>query len=268
MENTPVDHPDHKYLEEALRIAEKFLSSVNENIRVKENQDRMEWLQQCVQNDLNLVFNSNTNKLGPRQLLHFGVFIKLKSNKELLGFLFNDFLLLVQPSKSIAGSQFLFQRNSNISYKMYKQPILIQNLSMNRESTDNIENGTDSNRVLNIVDDKSTYKIALLASTVHDCSLWMKRIEHVKEAYAKITSINHHVKRRTQPQMGPTCGRLLVLVQKGKRFISSGKPHSENIYCKVTLGAQELQTDIAKEHFNNGNVPQNGAPQIPPYLEL
>lgn len=112
--------PDYKLLEEALRIAEKFLSCVNENVRLKENQERMDWLQQYVQNDLNLVFNSNTNKLGPRQLLHFGSFTKLKTGKELLGFLFNDFFMLVQPSKAVVG-QFAFHRNTNMVYKMYKQ---------------------------------------------------------------------------------------------------------------------------------------------------
>lgn len=111
---------DYPYLEEALKVAEKFLNCVNENVRIKENQDRLDWLQQCVQNDLNLVFNSNTNKLGPRQLLHHSSLKKLKTNKELIGFLFNDFLLLVQPSKSL-GMQFSFQRNTNITYKMYKQ---------------------------------------------------------------------------------------------------------------------------------------------------
>lgn len=111
---------DYSYLEEALKVAEKFLNCVNENVRIKENQDRLDWLQQCVQNDLNLVFNSNTNKLGPRQLLHHSVLKKLKTNKELIGFLFNDFFLLVQPSKSV-GTQFTFQRNTNIAFKMYKQ---------------------------------------------------------------------------------------------------------------------------------------------------
>lgn len=105
-----------------MRIAERFLNGVNENVRLKENQERMDWLQQCVQSDLNLIFNSNTNRLGPRQLLHFGILMKVKSSKELLGFLFNDFFLLVQPSRSV-GSQFTFQRNNNLSYKTYKQVI-------------------------------------------------------------------------------------------------------------------------------------------------
>lgn len=112
--------PDRTYLEEALRLAEQFLNTINENVRIKENQDRLEWLQQCVQCDLNIRFNSDTNKLGPRQLLHHGVLVKMKGNKELIGFLFNDFFMLVQPSKSL-GSQFMFQRNNNVGYKLYKQ---------------------------------------------------------------------------------------------------------------------------------------------------
>ena len=43
-----------------------------------------------------LVFNSVTNCLGPRKFLHSGKLYKAKSNKELYGFLFNDFLLLTQ----------------------------------------------------------------------------------------------------------------------------------------------------------------------------
>lgn len=42
-----------------------------------------------------------------------------------------------------------------------------------------------------------------------------------------------------------------------------GKPHSENIYCRVTLGNQEQETDFAKDSMDNGNnTPQNGAPQM------
>ncbi|CAH1178984.1 unnamed protein product [Phaedon cochleariae] len=262
LENTSKNHPDYNYLQEALRIAEEFLNSINENVRLKENQDRLDWLQQYVQNDINLVFNSDTNRLGPRQLVHHGVFVKLKSNKELIGFLFNDCFMLVQPSKSI-GHQFTFLKNGNISYKIYKQPILIQNMVVNRESTDNVESGTDSNRVLNVLDDKNSYKIGLLVNTVNECSLWMKRIESTKEAYIKAFALSLQNKRKTQLHLGPSCGRLLVLVQKGKRFISSGKSHSENIYCKVMLGTQEQETDIARETFPNGNSAQNGIPQIP-----
>lgn len=81
---------------------------------------------------------------------------------------------------------------------MHFQPILIQHLIVSRDSTENIESGTDSNRVLNIQDDKSTYRIALLATTVHECSLWMKRIEGAKEALAKLSALSIANKRKTR----------------------------------------------------------------------
>ena len=56
------------------------LWKVNEGVREKENSDRLEWLQRCVQCDgldEELVFNSMTNSLGPRKFLHFGVLHKV-----------------------------------------------------------------------------------------------------------------------------------------------------------------------------------------------
>lgn len=60
---------------------------VNEGIREQENSDRLEWLQRHVQIDgldERLVFNSFTNMVGPRKLIHFGplkkVFQELKEN--------------------------------------------------------------------------------------------------------------------------------------------------------------------------------------------
>lgn len=112
----------------------------------------------------------------------------MKSGKELVGFLFNDFFLLIQPSKSLGG-QFTFQRNNNITYKVYKQPILIQDLTIGRESTDHVEQGTDSNRVIKIQDNKNKYTLSLLAPTVNECNLWVKRIENCKEVYSKVSRL-------------------------------------------------------------------------------
>lgn len=70
-----------------------------------------------------LVFNSLTNCLGPRKLLHSGKLYKTKSNKELHGFLFNDFLLLTYMVKQFAvssASEKLFSSKSNAQFKMYK----------------------------------------------------------------------------------------------------------------------------------------------------
>lgn len=69
-----------------------------------------------------LVFNSLTNCLGPRKLLHSGRLHKTKSSRELWAFLFNDFLLLTQGAKSLSssGPDKLFSPKSGIQLKMYK----------------------------------------------------------------------------------------------------------------------------------------------------
>lgn len=68
------------------------------------------------------VFNSLTNCLGPRKLLHSGKLYKAKSSKELYGFLFNDFLLLTYMVKQFvsSGSDKLFSPKSTSQFKMYK----------------------------------------------------------------------------------------------------------------------------------------------------
>lgn len=40
---------------------------------------------------------------------------------------------------------------------------------------------------------------------------------------------------RTEPHLGKSCGRLLVLVQKGKRFVSSGKEFTLIFFCMISV---------------------------------
>ena len=49
-------------------------------MREQENSDRLEWLQthvNCEGLEEQLVFNSLTNSLGPRKLIHFGILHKV-----------------------------------------------------------------------------------------------------------------------------------------------------------------------------------------------
>uniref|UniRef100_A0A667ZXI7 Intersectin 2b n=1 Tax=Myripristis murdjan TaxID=586833 RepID=A0A667ZXI7_9TELE len=75
LECTAEGHVDRGPLKEALERAEELCQQVNEGVREKENSDRLEWIQthvQCEGVTENLVFNSLTNCLGPRKLLHSG----------------------------------------------------------------------------------------------------------------------------------------------------------------------------------------------------
>jgi hypothetical protein len=75
---------------------------------------------------------------------------------------------------------------------MYRQPILVQDLTVSRESTDHIEQGTDSNRVVKVQDNKNKCTLSLLAPTVNECNLWVKRIDKCKEVYSKVCSLSQN----------------------------------------------------------------------------
>lgn len=84
-----------------------------------------------------------------------------------------------------------------MEFRVNFQPIFVQYLAISRDSTDRVEHGTDSNRVLNMQDERNNYKIALLAPTVHECSSLMKKIEGAKDTYNKVLAVIHQNKRIT-----------------------------------------------------------------------
>ena len=135
LKHTQNEHPDYFYLQKALKLSKELCEQVNEGTRHKENTERLEWLQIHVDSsktpeltlDEKLTFNSTTNLMGPRKFLHFGLLKKAKSSKELVAFLFNDFLLLTYPNYSVAP-QFSFEKHHNLKLKLYKQPLFLDQI--------------------------------------------------------------------------------------------------------------------------------------------
>ena len=124
-----------------------YINQVNEGTRHKENTERLEWLQIHVDSaknpaltlDEKLTFNSVTNLMGPRKFLHHGLLKKAKSNKEIVAFLCNDFLLLTYPANKTVGPQFSFEKHFDVKLKLYKKPILLDQISV-------LEQGPDTKR--------------------------------------------------------------------------------------------------------------------------
>ncbi|XP_011861112.1 PREDICTED: intersectin-1 isoform X2 [Vollenhovia emeryi] len=272
LEYTPVDHPDRQYLQEALAKSEEFCTQVNEGVREKENSDRLEWLQTHVTCDgleEQLVFNSLTNSLGPRKLLHFGILHKSKSGKELVGFLTNDFLLFVQPLKfSLNCQQFSFERNEHQKFKMYRKPIFLNELSLFGESDGNSSlSGSDaadnSSKTLRLKDQKKP--IILIAPSTNECSLWSKRIVEARRKFLENEKNCLQRQRSKQAQFG-ACGRILVTVLEGFNLkapsvrrrpqgrlvlvvveaedLAIGRKGKCNAFCKVSMGSQEERTGV------------------------
>ncbi|KAK2582098.1 hypothetical protein KPH14_002798 [Odynerus spinipes] len=252
LEHTPVDHPDRQYLQEALAKAEEFCTQVNEGVREKENSDRLEWLQNhvvCDGLEEQLVFNSLTNSLGPRKLLHYGILHKAKSGKELVGFLTNDFLLFAQPTKSLpSGQQFSFERNEHQRFKMYRKPIFLNELSLLSDldtsgsgsgSINGIEVSDNTSKTLRLRDAKKP--IILVAPSSSECSLWMRRITEARRTFLENEKTCLQRQRSKQAQF-EACGRILVTVLEGSNLKApSGKC---NTFCKVSMGSQEERTSV------------------------
>ncbi|XP_076754423.1 dynamin associated protein 160 isoform X3 [Xylocopa sonorina] len=253
LEHTPVTHPDRQYLQEALAKAEEFCTQVNEGVREKENSDRLEWLQTHVACDgleEQLIFNSLTNSLGPRKLLHFGILHKAKSGKELVGFLTNDFLLFAQPTVTkkffSSGQQFSFERNEHQKFKMYRKPIFLNELSLLGDSDTNGnlnlsfgETADNSTKILRLRDQKKP--IILLAPSPSECSLWVRRITEARKIFMENEKTRLQRQRSKQAQFG-ACGRILVTVFEG--FNLKTIPGKCNTFCKVSMGSQEERTGV------------------------
>lgn len=194
LKNTDKTHPDYYYIEKALKLSKELCEQVNEGTRHKENTERLEWLQIHVDSaknpeltlDEKLTFNSTTNLMGPRKFLHFGLLRKSKSSREIIAFLFNDFLLLTYPNKSVAP-QFSFDKHHDLILKLYKKPIFLDEIKIvdmmmeeHQQKTDKAEFGIE---MLLDNHDHGSKLLLFDASSIHDKKLWMQKLNNAIDQY-------------------------------------------------------------------------------------
>ncbi|XP_052014640.1 intersectin-1 isoform X4 [Apodemus sylvaticus] len=249
LENTPENHPDHSHLKHALEKAEELCSQVNEGVREKENSDRLEWIQahvQCEGLSEQLVFNSVTNCLGPRKFLHSGKLYKAKSNKELYGFLFNDFLLLTQSTKplgSSSGSDKVFSPKSNLQYKMYKTPIFLNEVLV-KLPTD--PSGDEPIFHISHIDRVYT----LRAESINERTAWVQKIKAASELYIETEKKKREKAYLVRSQRATGIGRLMVNVVEGIELKPCRSHGKSNPYCEVTMGSQCHITKTIQDTLN------------------
>ncbi|NXP16980.1 ITSN1 protein, partial [Scytalopus superciliaris] len=248
MENTPESHPDHSHLRHALEKAEELCSQVNEGVREKENSDRLEWIQahvQCEGLSEQLVFNSVTNCLGPRKFLHSGKLYKAKSNKELYGFLFNDFLLLTQIIKPLgsSGTDKVFSPKSNLQYKMYKTPIFLNEVLV-KLPTD--PSGDEPIFHISHIDRVYT----LRAESINERTAWVQKIKAASELYIETEKKKREKAYLVRSQRATGIGRLMVNVVEGIELKPCRSHGKSNPYCEVTMGSQCHITKTIQDTLN------------------
>ncbi|XP_076834688.1 intersectin-2b [Brachyhypopomus gauderio] len=248
LESTPESHVDHAKLREALEKAEELCSQVNEGVREKENSDRLEWIQshvQCEGITENLIFNSLTNCLGPRKLLHSGKLFKTKSNKELNAFLFNDFLLLTQAVKQFTSSGLdkLFSPKSNTQYKMYKSPVFLNEVLVKLPSDPSSDEPVFHISHIDRV-------IALRTENIHERTAWVQKIKAASEEFIETEKKKRERAYQARSMKASGIGRLLVTVQEATELKSSKPSGKSNPYCEVTMGVQCYTSRTLNETLN------------------
>ncbi|KAK1805633.1 hypothetical protein P4O66_019911 [Electrophorus voltai] len=235
LENTPAGHLDQANLREALERAEDLCLQVNEGVRQKENSDRLEWLQNHVQCEgviEYLVFNSLTNCLGPRKLLHSGRVWKTKSSRELWVFLFSDFLLLTQTSKQlVSSSDRLFSPTSSAVYKLYKLPLFLNEVLVKMPS-----DPSSDDPIFHISHIDRVY--TLKADSINERTTWVQRIKAASEHFIETEKLKREKAYQARSQKTSGIGRLLVTVQEAIE-LKPCKPNGKSApYCELSMGAQ------------------------------
>ncbi|KAE8605248.1 hypothetical protein XENTR_v10015042 [Xenopus tropicalis] len=240
LENTPESLPDHSNLKFALDRAEELCSQVNEGVREKENSDKLEWIQghvQCEGLTEQIIFNSLTNCLGPRKLLHSGKVYKTKSNKELYGFLFNDFLLLTYMVKQFvsSGSDKLFSPKTTAQYKMYKTPVFLNEVLVKLPS-----DPSSDEPVFHISHIDRVY--TLRTDNINERTAWVQKIKSASENFIDTEKKKRERAYQARSQKSSGIGRLLVHVIEATELKASKPNGKSNPYCEVSMGSQSYTT--------------------------
>ncbi|KAM4680143.1 intersectin-2 isoform 1-T2 [Amazona ochrocephala] len=248
LENTPENHPDHSNLKLALERAEELCSQVNEGVREKENSDRLEWIQahvQCEGLAEQPVFNSLTNCLGPRKLLHSGKLYKAKSSKELYGFLFNDFLLLTYMVKQFvsSGSDKLFSPKSNSQFKMYKMPVFLNEVLV-KLPTD----PSSDEPVFHISHIDRVY--TLKTDNINERTAWVQKIKAASEQYIETEKKKREKAYQARSQKTSGIGRLMVHVIEATELKACKPNGKSNPYCEISMGSQSYTTRTLQDTLN------------------
>eukprot|EP00090_Calanus_glacialis_P013221 TRINITY_DN2186_c0_g1_i1.p1 TRINITY_DN2186_c0_g1~~TRINITY_DN2186_c0_g1_i1.p1 ORF type:complete len:504 (-),score=133.14 TRINITY_DN2186_c0_g1_i1:137-1591(-) len=252
LKNTPEEHPDFVCIQEAFNRAKILCDQVNEGMRMKENSERLEWLQIHV--DLHteekalqekITFNSLTNSVGPRRFLHCGVLKKTKSEKELVGYLFNDFLLLTSSSTTFSGHQFSFDKHHNVNLKLYRQPMFLSLLTLGPSVRKEEDTVGFSLKLGDTV-------LGLDALSVNDKTLWNSKLSEAISSFA-VNEKKFLTKQKSvhENETKESKGRLLLIIVKGDNiFDTNGNIHA---YCEASMGSQEQKTAVVSgcnPHWN------------------
>ncbi|OWA51218.1 Intersectin-1 [Hypsibius exemplaris] len=229
-------HADYGNLKEALGKAEELCRKVNERVRDTENSERFLWLQQHVQLEEfaeKIKFDSATNFMGQRALLYCGSLFKVKGGREMVAFLFNDFLLFTTPPRPLTATlgNFSFDKRAWTSitpFRLYRKPLLLSGCTV-------VSHPDPLN--FHLTFPNSAMSFPLKATTATECKSWMKKI---LDAVAEYTKKEQALMWRNQTINQPTVlGMCRVIVLEAVEL-----KEKTDTFCRVSLRQQERKTKV------------------------
>ncbi|OTF81701.1 Rho/RAC guanine nucleotide exchange factor-like protein, partial [Euroglyphus maynei] len=181
-----------------------------------DNFDKLHWIQQHVRIPIKTLrrpidFNSETQFLGPRTLIRSGVLIKSPSSRVLVGFLFNDFLMLVTPDKrglKLRNVTNFFQtkRAYQSTYTLYRKPMFLDRFQL----ADLI--GFESQlqpSLFRLYFRLEKRYLNLRSQSPNDCTHWLNDIHRAQQSYKDIWT---KLKRLNVITVGKPLGSLFITI--------------------------------------------------------
>ncbi|CAF3898790.1 unnamed protein product [Adineta steineri] len=274
LKHTPINHPDYKFIQKAFDCARQLNERIDTQICEQENSLRLNWLQQhfifhtdedssadgYIFDEL-VKFNSRTKYHTQRQLLLHGFIVKMPSGRELLVFLFNDFLLFatMKSSSSHWQSQ-LFERKSNLQLKLYRTPIFLTDIIIVNESLTDQLTFSIATKIFEkpiILKTQQNNIRTLWVRTINNAVEELKTIEKSIISNKTLFSIT-----REDGDYNPktAIARLILVVQEAHDLVPSiptlERARTLKSYCEITIGSLSSRTPSAKGTANpKWNIP-------------
>ncbi|CAF3438151.1 unnamed protein product [Rotaria socialis] len=265
LKHTLANHPDYQSLKQALECARQLNERINKQISDQENSLRLDWLHQHLSfgSDENpsdryildelIKFNSFNRYNVQRKLILHGLLMKVPSGKELLGFLFNDFLLFSTIKSSSTNWQTqIFELKSALQLKLYRLPLFLTDIIIANESL----NDQLSFSITTKIHEKP---FVLKSQQTNVRTLWVKSINNaVEECQAAEKSILTDKAMFTvadsKRDSRAAVARLLLVVQEAYDLVPSTttreRHRSLDPYCEITVGSLTLKTPFLKRTVN------------------
>ncbi|UJR22027.1 hypothetical protein I4U23_025094 [Adineta vaga] len=260
LKHTSQNHPDYLSIKQAFDCARQLNERINTQISEQESSSRLDWLQHHLTfgSDENcsdgylfdelVKFNSLNRYHIQRQLLLHGLVIKVSSGKELLGFLFNDFLLLATMKSSNNWHTQIFERKTNFQLKLYRMPLFLTDIII---ASDSLHDQLSFSITTKIYEKP----LQLKTQQTNVRTLWVKSINNaVEECQAAEKSIladkAMFAVTENKRDSKIAVARLLLVVQEAQDLSPApttvDRHRSVDPYCEITIGELTLKTPFIK----------------------